>query len=158
MFAGHEDADGMAQSAFFLFAHLYSAPGDWTLREMTDRAEAAVRVAEWRRGVPIHNEQVPEFVRLLRALDGDDADYVPLRTGDAEPAPARSFIAAMSKTYPGLSPDYWMAGISVAECHRLLEAALHAQAGDFAGSPARGRAIADYLRAVKEVRASHAQP
>ena len=49
-----------------------------------------------------------------------------------------------------------MTGISVAECNRLLEAALHSQAGDFAGSPVRGRAIADYLRAVKEVRASHA--
>jgi hypothetical protein len=140
-------------AAVFLFAHAKSATGDKALREPLDREEWLSVARKWLDNAAIHDGQVGELCKALRALHGGGST-VPepdeSRRKDAGPVTPHAGIAILCKTFPGTTPDYWLTDCA-AEDARAYAAAVNADAS-FATSRKRKAAIEDYLRAVRWIR------
>jgi len=146
--------EGSWRTWAYMFAHIYSAPGDWTLQTMTEREAILTAVGEWRGNAPIHEEHDADIVAFLRLFDGYE-DSVPDPAEKPKPHQAASSapgVSGLCKRFPGTTPDYWIAGISEKEIDELMR---QGDAGDFATSAARDAAIKRYLTAVKWVRLAH---
>lgn len=142
--------EGTRKTDAYLFAHTRSAPGDRSLLLITGEDAIAQTVHDWRAGLALHDENVPDLVRLLRHIDGY-ADEAAPRPATEEPGELDG-IGTLCKMFPGTTPDYWRSGISIAETEALFESTSK-QA--WAESSKRTAAIENYLLAVKQVRANH---
>jgi hypothetical protein len=154
--AGDGDSDAPWRTWVYLFAHIYSAPGDRTLATLQSEETIRATVGEWRAGLPLHDETEPELVRFLRRLDGYDTDVPdPDAKESTERAPAGSLdgVSSLCKAFPGTTPDYWMTGISGRDIDDLMRTRQTAE--DWAKSPERTEAIKRYLNAVKWIRYNH---
>ena len=145
------------QIAVYLFAHAHSAPGDRSLRMLTNAAAIRKAARTWFRDLPLHDGQVVELCNRLRELDGD-GDGVP--DPDAKPvetAPGRDdthgFLAVMCKAFPGVPPEYWMSEIPAHDARKILFGA--SSDGGWATSPERTEAQKNYLKAVKWLWRTH---
>jgi len=143
-------ADGVA---VYLYAHAHSAPGDASLRMLMDPAAIRRTATEWRDTLPIHAGQVEELCKRIGLLDGDASGVPePRDKTKGEPAQPRrnaalGFVAILSKAFPGLSPEYWLTGISAHDARAMLAEA--SSGGEWATSSERTAAQKDYLRAVR---------
>jgi len=137
----------------FLFAHIYSAPGDRRLDLWQGPEAIRAEVSAWRLALPLHEENTGELVRLLRVLDGDaTAANVPREHTPATPYADLGGIGMLCRLFPGTTPEYWRSGISRAEIDGLLA---RQETGPWATAQRRSDAIGDYLRAVKLIRCNH---
>lgn len=142
--------EGTWKTDVYLYAHIKSEPGDRSLLMLRGRDQIVEAVSTWRNGLPLHDENVPDLVRLLRHIDGYNDDIPRDRT--SEPAGELDGIAQLCRMFPGTTPDYWRAGISIAETESLLESA---NSEKWAESHRRTDSIKTFLLAVKQVRANH---
>jgi len=144
--------DAAFHTAVYMFAHVFSAPGDRTLLTLSDEKSVKEVVWAWRNSLPIHDENEGEFVRLLRMIDRYTEDI----STDTDKADERinpfSGVASLCRMFPGTTPDYWQTGMSTGEIALLLDADKTSQ---WATSSDRTRAIAAFLSAVKYIRQQH---
>jgi hypothetical protein len=146
--------EGMWRTDCYLFAHTRSEPGDRSLLLVNSEAEIRATVAEWRLTLALHDENVADLIRLLRHMDGYVDDAPPVDKKRNEPSNELDGIAQLCRTFQGTTPEYWRAGISIAETEALLAGAASDQ---WAESHCRTKAIETFLRGVKWVRANHAK-
>ena len=134
----------------YIFAHLFSAPGDVRLRDWNGET-ALDLVRAWVRKSPIHKRQLPELFDSLMVLDEykDEPDGLSDKPNAAEPKinSAHGSLAALCRAFPGTTPDYWYAGISKADAEEIEGG--YAAEGEWATSPTREAAIRRYMRAVQ---------
>jgi hypothetical protein len=145
--------DGNWRTDCYLFAHTRSAPGDRSLLLVNSEDEIRATVADWRLSLPLHDENIADLVRLLRHVDGY-VDEAPRTDEKREPVGELDGIAQLCRMFQGTTPDYWRAGISIAETEALLESA---NSESWAVSDKRTEAIESFLRGVKWVRENHAK-
>lgn len=146
------------QVAVFMFAHAHSKPGDDTLRGLMDVGSIKDAVRVWSDKLPIHEAQLNELCDRLTELDGG-VDTVPDpedRDKDKDPAPlvddSCQFSATMCKAFPGVSPEYWLTGISANDARDML---LDVADENFATSTDRTEAIKNFLKAIKWIWVKH---
>ncbi len=139
--------------AVYLYAHAHAAPGDASLRMLMDVGKIRRVTAEWYKALPIHAGQIEELCKRIDALDGNTtavADPNSKGEGSAPPerrGTTRAFVAILCKAFPGLSPEYWLTGISAHDARGMLAEA--SSGGEWATSPERTEAQKDYLKAVR---------
>ena len=139
--------------ACYLYAHTRSAPGDISLRFLTQSEDIRTTVLDWYENAAIHERQLEVLTAELRRLDGNDScvpDPDEKNDGAARDYPhdnGAQFAAIMCKAFPGATPEYWLTEISSGDARKMLEKI--ADDAPFATSPERTRAIANYLKAVK---------
>lgn len=146
-----------AQIFAFLFAHVRSAPGDTTLRGLMAPHAAMEAVEMWASDVPIHDSELTRICDIVASLDGDDESIpdpsAPEQEDDVVPQDSGArFAAIMCGAFPGCSPEFWLTGISSRDAIDMLD---EGNGESFATGSHRTTAIANYLKAVKHVRASH---
>jgi len=150
LLAGHETA----RLAAYLFAHVRSAVGDVSLRGITTRPDIERVAVEWWDAQAIHEQQIDPLMARLMEIDGDSKQVVPDPRGTVEEADTHSdgtsFVAIMSKAFPGMSAEYWMAGISASAARAML--IQQASNSVWANSAAFHLAVGSYLNAVKWIR------
>jgi hypothetical protein len=145
------------QDALYVYAHTRSAPGDRSLLEMQDWEGVAEAIGQWRSTLPIHDELWPDYIRLMRQLDGD-CPVVP--RPDAEDGPSAhglpGLYARLCSMVPGTTPEYWESGISEGHTAQAI-AAMDPNAAQWNKTARFGRAQANYLNAVKWIIKRHSQ-
>ena len=150
------EGNDLLQVFAFLYAHAKSRVGDSFLRDLTNVERVRDVLCKWTDELPLHNAQLAALCDKLRELFSD-ADSVPdpskKATTQHEGENLPQFIACMCKAFPGVSPEFWLTGISAQDARKMLNSA--SESGSFAESEVRRSAIADYLRAVKWVRYNH---
>ena len=153
------DGDDILQISAFLFAHAHSGIGDKTVREYMSDESMRAKLNDWRDGLAIQDDQIPELCETLRGMDGQ-GEFVPDLTDgkveDIEPMAPSSVpqnVAALCKAFPGVSPEFWLTDISSNDSMLMLATACN-ESG-WAESPLRRAAVANWLKAIKWVWRNH---
>lgn len=146
------------QVTAFLFAHAHSAPGDNSLLSDMTAQGIRARLRAWDDALSIPDDAFKPLCDRLRELDGDTTSDVPdpdARPRESDPIqqdPDAAFAALMCKAFPGATPEYWLSGIAEVDALAMLAPSTETS---FADSPARNRAIHNYLNAVKWIWLNH---
>jgi len=155
-FAAFEDQTEL-QVGVYLYAHVYSKPGDRRLIELTSMDTVQGAVSEWLRGLPVHGDSLQQIVAAVYRLDNGDAEEIvedPTRpTEDKTPRTLEDKVASLCRMFEGTTPTYWQSDISKAEALRMAAnmAASDGGSNAWAESPIRARRVANYLNAVKQI-------
>jgi hypothetical protein len=150
------------QVACYLFAHIHSAPGDETLRNLFQYSNALKAICDWYASASFTNEQMLQIVQRLRVIDCDvevipDPDAKNFGETSDVPHATHRITYLLCSCYPGVPPDFWDTRISEKRAMELLRVALNKKDDEFATSQKRKIAIENWLKALRWIWKLHAE-
>jgi len=145
-----------AQLAAYLFAHACSGVGDVSLRRITSSADIERAAVEWFDSLPIHEREIDPLMFRIMEIDGDRQTVpAPCKKANDDQdngGDGTTFVAIMSKAFPGMSSEYWLTGVAASSARKMLIE--QASKSTWANSPTFHSAVESYLNAVQWIRIS----
>jgi hypothetical protein len=152
----HEfEGDPFLQGCIYLFACAKSGPMDTTLAGIATYDAVKKAVVEWISSTTIMRKDIPKVIdACCKLMETDFANTVDnpdkMQTVANAPKTTEERAAALCKTFPGTTPDYWLVGVSTSCALKMaIEVSKSGDSSEWAQSPLRIKRVASYLAAVK---------
>jgi len=154
--------DNHTQTAIYLYAHAFSAPGDRSLINISTIADIEREVMPWYDALPMPDDadQITALCERLTEIDGGVASVPDPDRSETETESednSTRFVALACKAFPGVSPDYWLTDMPSHAIREMISSMSATEGDGWATSERRTSAIANWLKAVKWVWRNHSE-